>query len=72
MATIDKDYTIIVPLHKRPDLIQDCCKLLNSEWPRSVSARYIGVTFFCQRNSLLKSNRSFYVKQIEVSERIVR
>ena len=47
MATIDKDYTIIVPLHKRPDLIQDCCKLLNSEWPRSVSARLKSLNVSC-------------------------
>ncbi|XP_061930923.1 N-alpha-acetyltransferase 80 isoform X2 [Apis cerana] len=38
MTTIDKEYKII-PLHKRPDLIPDCCTLLNSEWPRSETAR---------------------------------
>ncbi|XP_012345971.1 N-alpha-acetyltransferase 80 isoform X1 [Apis florea] len=36
--TTDKEYKII-PLHKRPDLIPDCCTLLNSEWPRSETAR---------------------------------
>ncbi|XP_003702632.1 N-alpha-acetyltransferase 80 [Megachile rotundata] len=38
MSAINKEYKI-VPLHKRPDLIPDCCALLNSEWPRSESAR---------------------------------
>ncbi|OAD56878.1 N-acetyltransferase 6 [Eufriesea mexicana] len=38
MSTIEKDYKI-VPLHKRPDLIPECCTLLNSEWPRSETAR---------------------------------
>lgn len=40
MTAIEKEYRI-VPLHKRPDLIPDCCTLLNSEWPRSETARYI-------------------------------
>ncbi|XP_031825626.1 N-alpha-acetyltransferase 80 [Nomia melanderi] len=38
MTTNDKEY-FIIPLHRRPDLIQDCCILLNSEWPRSETAR---------------------------------
>ncbi|XP_003491463.1 N-alpha-acetyltransferase 80 isoform X2 [Bombus vosnesenskii] len=38
MTAIEKEYRI-VPLHKRPDLIPDCCTLLNSEWPRSETAR---------------------------------
>ncbi|CAK9808739.1 N-alpha-acetyltransferase 80 [Anthophora plagiata] len=38
MTTVVKEYSI-VPLHKRPDLISDCCTLLNSEWPRSETAR---------------------------------
>ncbi|KAK1118317.1 hypothetical protein K0M31_015022 [Melipona bicolor] len=38
MTAIEKEYRII-PLHKRPDLIPDCCTLLNSEWPRSETAR---------------------------------
>lgn len=38
MSNIDKE-SKIVPLHRRPDLINDCCILLNSEWPRSESAR---------------------------------
>lgn len=40
MTTIDREY-VIIPIHRRQDLIQDCCTLLNSEWPRSESARYI-------------------------------
>lgn len=51
MTTIDKEYKII-PLHKRPDLIPDCCTLLNSEWPRSETARYIII--FNLKNFYLK------------------
>jgi len=32
---------VVIPLHHRPDLIRDCCKLLNSEWPRSETARCV-------------------------------
>lgn len=32
---------VVIPLHHRPNLIKDCCKLLNSEWPRSETARYV-------------------------------
>ena len=28
-------------IHKRPDLIDECCDLINSEWPRSKTARLI-------------------------------
>jgi hypothetical protein len=31
----------LVPLHKRPDFLQQCCNLLNSEWKRSKTARYV-------------------------------
>jgi len=31
----------VIPLHHRLDLIKDCCKLLNSEWPRSETARCV-------------------------------
>lgn len=26
-------------IHNRPDLIDECCDLINSEWPRSKTAR---------------------------------
>lgn len=32
---------VVIPLHHRPDLIKDCCKLVNSEWPRSETARCV-------------------------------
>ncbi|CAL7949713.1 unnamed protein product [Xylocopa violacea] len=46
MTTIDKEYRIL-PLHKRPDLIPDCCALLNSEWPRSETARLKFLNISC-------------------------
>jgi len=40
MTESDVKYEVI-PLHHRPDLLKDCCKLLNSEWPRSETARCV-------------------------------
>lgn len=31
----------VIPLHHRPELVKECCKLLNTEWPRSETARYV-------------------------------
>lgn len=36
----DTPYNII-PLHHRPELMNQCCQLLNSEWRRSEKARYV-------------------------------
>lgn len=30
---------IVVPIHKYPEYLQDCCNLINSEWKRSDAAR---------------------------------
>ncbi|XP_071562210.1 N-alpha-acetyltransferase 80 isoform X1 [Temnothorax nylanderi] len=38
---------VVLPLHHRPDLIKDCCKLLNSEWPRSETARMKSLNVSC-------------------------
>ncbi|KAL0118933.1 hypothetical protein PUN28_009515 [Cardiocondyla obscurior] len=38
---------IVIPLHHRPDLMKDCCKLLNSEWPRSETARMKSLILSC-------------------------
>lgn len=38
---------IVIPLHHRPDLIKDCCKLINSEWPRSETARMKSLNVSC-------------------------
>ncbi|XP_025157497.1 N-acetyltransferase 6 isoform X3 [Harpegnathos saltator] len=38
---------VVIPLHHRPDLITDCCKLLNSEWPRSETARMKSLNVSC-------------------------
>ncbi|XP_077275230.1 N-alpha-acetyltransferase 80 isoform X2 [Temnothorax americanus] len=38
---------VALPLHHRPDLIGDCCKLLNSEWPRSETARMKSLNVSC-------------------------
>lgn len=46
MTTVDKEY-VIVPIHRRQDLVQDCCTLLNSEWPRSESARLKSLSVSC-------------------------
>ncbi|GAB0088180.1 N-alpha-acetyltransferase 80 [Sergentomyia squamirostris] len=29
----------VIPIHKRPDLIETCALLINDEWPRSLGAR---------------------------------
>ncbi|KAJ8674358.1 hypothetical protein QAD02_005620 [Eretmocerus hayati] len=42
----DSQYEL-VPLHKRPDLLQQCCDLLNSEWKRSETARLRSLTVSC-------------------------
>jgi hypothetical protein len=31
----------VVKLHEVPDVIEETARLLNSEWPRSLQARYI-------------------------------
>ncbi|KYN03096.1 N-acetyltransferase 6 [Cyphomyrmex costatus] len=38
---------VVIPLHHRPDLVKDCCKLLNSEWPRSETARMKSLSVSC-------------------------
>lgn len=38
MTDVDTEYNVVL-LHRRPDLLKQCCKLLNSEWPRSDTAR---------------------------------
>lgn len=37
----------VVPLHHRPDKVKECCKLLNSEWPRSETARLKSLRVSC-------------------------
>ncbi|XP_011504150.1 PREDICTED: N-acetyltransferase 6 isoform X2 [Ceratosolen solmsi marchali] len=39
----------LVPLHKRPDFLQQCCNLLNSEWKRSKTARLRSLTMSCDK-----------------------
>ncbi|XP_014218343.1 N-acetyltransferase 6 [Copidosoma floridanum] len=39
----------LVQLHKRPDLLQQCCKLLNSEWKRSETARLRSLEASCDK-----------------------
>ncbi|XP_046646609.1 N-alpha-acetyltransferase 80-like [Daphnia pulicaria] len=36
---MEKDKVMIVALHDKPDLTEDCAKILNEEWPRSKTAR---------------------------------
>ncbi|KAL6444847.1 hypothetical protein ACFW04_002109 [Cataglyphis niger] len=38
---------MVIPLHYRPDLIKGCSKLLNSEWPRSETARTKSLNVSC-------------------------
>ncbi|XP_014229034.1 N-acetyltransferase 6 [Trichogramma pretiosum] len=38
----------VVPLHERPDLIPQCCNLLNSEWKRSETARVRSLETSCR------------------------
>ncbi|XP_012272130.1 N-acetyltransferase 6 isoform X2 [Orussus abietinus] len=38
----------IVPLHARPELAKDCCALINSEWPRSETARLRTLNASCE------------------------
>nr|XP_018913394.1 PREDICTED: N-acetyltransferase 6-like [Bemisia tabaci] len=39
LEKIETDNLVVVPIHARKDLINDCCDLINSEWPRSKTAR---------------------------------
>ena len=36
--TINNKFNI-VPIHKYPELMESCCELINSEWPRNTVAR---------------------------------
>ncbi|XP_066587212.1 N-alpha-acetyltransferase 80 [Prorops nasuta] len=42
----DSEYKI-VPLHRRRDLVNECCTLLNAEWPRSETARLKSLNVSC-------------------------
>lgn len=37
----------MVPIHKYPQLMEQCCKLINSEWPRSEVARMRSLEASC-------------------------
>ncbi|KAK0081851.1 hypothetical protein PV325_011459 [Microctonus aethiopoides] len=37
----------IIPVHERPDLLIDCCKLINSEWPSSDTRRLRTLSMSC-------------------------
>lgn len=37
----------VVPIHKHPELLSQCCKLINSEWPRSEVARMRSLQSSC-------------------------
>ncbi|XP_034934961.1 N-alpha-acetyltransferase 80 [Chelonus insularis] len=43
----NEQYTVI-PIHKRPDLLMDCCKLINSEWPSSEGRRLRTLSMSCE------------------------
>ncbi len=45
---MEKDKVMIVALHDKPDLIEDCAKILNEEWPRSKTARFEALFTFYQ------------------------
>ncbi|XP_015515674.1 N-alpha-acetyltransferase 80 [Neodiprion lecontei] len=44
----DTPYSV-VPLHKRMDLTRQCAKLVNSEWPRSETARLRSLYSSCDK-----------------------
>lgn len=35
------------PIHKKPEYLRDCCKLINSEWKRSETARLLSLQGSC-------------------------
>lgn len=37
----------VVPIHKHPELMTQCCRLINSEWPRSEVARMRSLEASC-------------------------
>lgn len=37
----------VVPIHKHPELLSQCCQLINSEWPRSEVARMRSLEASC-------------------------
>ncbi|XP_055848726.1 N-alpha-acetyltransferase 80 isoform X2 [Episyrphus balteatus] len=37
----------VVPIHRYPELMQECCNLINSEWPRSDTARMRSLVASC-------------------------
>ncbi|KAH1001082.1 hypothetical protein HUJ04_013341 [Dendroctonus ponderosae] len=39
----------VLPLHKHPEYLQDCCELINSEWKRSHTARMQSLQGSCDQ-----------------------
>lgn len=39
----------VLPLHKHPEYLQDCCELINSEWKRSQTARMQSLQGSCDQ-----------------------
>ncbi|GBP32385.1 N-acetyltransferase 6 [Eumeta japonica] len=44
---MDFDDLHVVPIHKYPYYFEDCCKLINAEWPRSETARMMSLKASC-------------------------
>jgi hypothetical protein len=54
---MENDEVRVVALHDNPDLIEDCIKLLNDEWPRSKTARFeLFISFFLTVRTLVFIN----------------
>ncbi|XP_074103645.1 N-alpha-acetyltransferase 80 isoform X1 [Cotesia typhae] len=47
MEMINMNLYTIIPIHERPDLYMDCCKLINSEWPSSDTRRLRTLRMSC-------------------------
>ncbi|XP_015601747.1 N-acetyltransferase 6 isoform X2 [Cephus cinctus] len=46
-TTMKESQYCVVPLHSRPEMIKNCCILINSEWPRSETARLRTLNMSC-------------------------
>ncbi|XP_059611702.1 N-alpha-acetyltransferase 80 isoform X2 [Phlebotomus argentipes] len=60
----------VIPIHKRPDLIESCARLINDEWPRSLGARMAQLCNSSESpptNLVLLKSDSFVLAHIKIT-----
>ncbi|XP_077285975.1 N-alpha-acetyltransferase 80 [Arctopsyche grandis] len=49
MTDLDESALSVVALHQHPELMKQCCILVNEEWPRSETARMLSLQTSCDK-----------------------